>query len=524
MALGAIALIIGGTLFLYSHLAMQDAREPPQAPTPIPLIGHLIGLARSKFNYHVQLSHEISSPIFTIKMLGQKMYVVTNLDLVQAIQKLPKVLAFSPIAAKFASQACGSSTEAHDILMKNVNGDEGNWGLSMESHEAMRTALKPGAALDDMNRLMMQNIAASLDDLTVGIGQTVEIRLSEWVRDSVTAATTNSVYGPQSPFKERDVANAFWEFENDLMSILVGIMPSFRARRGIAGRATVAKAFEKYFLAEAHEQASMLAQVRYETSFKNGIPVEDIARYEVGGALALLVNTAPAAFWMLLLIYAHPGLLEDIREEVGSIMTQTSDSSGITRHIDITSLKSTCRLLTSTFQEVLRYRSMGTSVRQVMEDTLLEGQWLLKKDSMIQMPSRVMHSDSSLWGHDVDEFNPRRFLKVTGQPTSSGKAPPAAAFRAFGGGSTLCPGRHFATNEILTVVTMFVMRYDMVPQSGQWTLPTVQKTNVAAVVMEPDTDIEVLVSRRKGYEKDDWSFGLRTSDDVFAVVAEDRAK
>ena len=143
-------------------------------------------------------------------MPGQKMYVVTTLDLVQAIQKLPKILAFPPIEAKFASQVCGSSTEAHNILMKNVNGDEGNWGLSMESYEAMRTALKPGAALDEMNRLMMQNIAASLDNLTSGVNQMVKIHLSDWLRDSVTAATTNSVYGPQNPFKDKDVVDSFW--------------------------------------------------------------------------------------------------------------------------------------------------------------------------------------------------------------------------------------------------------------------------------------------------------------------------
>ena len=113
-------------------------------------------------------------------------------------------------------------------------------------------------------------------------------------------------------------------------------------------------------------------------------------------------------------------------------------------------------------------------------------------------------------------------MKNSEQGTKSGKAPPAAAFRAFGGGSTLCPGRHFATNEVLAIVTMFVMRYDMVPLSGSWTLPTVEKTNVAAVVMEPDTDTEVLVSRRKGFERDHWSFGLEASENIFAVVAEDR--
>lgn len=303
------------------------------------------------------------------------------------------------------------------------------------------------------------------------------------------------------------------------MSILVGFLPSLMARKALAGRARVAGAFENYFLARGHEQASMLAQKRYETSEKNGIATKDIARYEIGGAIALLVNTAPAAFWMLLLIHAYPGLREEIREEVGMAMTQTSDDSGMTtRHMDITSLKTTCPLPTSTFQEVLRYRSMGTSVRQVMEDTILDGQWLLKKDSMIQMPSRVVHSDSSLWGPDAEDFNPRRFMKDGGKSNRA----PSAAFRAFGGGSSLCPGRHFATNEVLAVASMFIMRYDMAPLSGEWRLPTVEKTNVAAVVMEPDTDVEVVVSRRNGYEADRWSCGLKTSEEIFAVVAEDR--
>lgn len=306
------------------------------------------------------------------------------------------------------------------------------------------------------------------------------------------------------------------------MSILVGILPSIMARKGLAGRARVAKAFESYFLAGGHKQASILMQNRYNTSARNGISNRDIARYEIGGALALLVNIAPATFWMLLLAYADPGLLEEIRQEVELVITRTSDSLGSTNHIDISSLKSTCPLLTSTFQEVLRYRSMGTSVRQVMEDTILDGQWLLKKDSMVQMPSRVLHSDSSLWGPDTREFNPRRFMKGESRGMKSRRAP-AAAFRAFGGGSTLCPGRHFATNEVLAVASMFIMRYDMVPLSGEWNLPTVGNTNVASVVMEPDTDIDVMVSQRKGFEGDRWSFDLKSSDKIFAVVAEDSA-
>ncbi len=63
--------------------------------------------------------------------------------------------------------------------------------------------------------------------------------------------------------------------------------------------------------------------------------------------------------------------------------------------LDITSVKTYCSLLTSTFQEVLRHRSMGTSIRQVMQDNA----------------ERVIHKDPSVWGTGVDNFNPRRFMK-----------------------------------------------------------------------------------------------------------------
>lgn len=100
-------------------------------------------------------------------MPGSRMYIVASLKLVQAIQKQSKVLAFPPIEAKFASKVCDSSTDAHNILMRNVNGDEEDWGLSMESYAAMRTALSPGPDLDQMNRVMLQDIATSLEDFNL---------------------------------------------------------------------------------------------------------------------------------------------------------------------------------------------------------------------------------------------------------------------------------------------------------------------------------------------------------------------
>ena len=314
-------------------------------------------------------------------------------------------------------------------------------------------------------------------------------------------------------------------FESDLVMIMMNVVPSITARKGYSSRALVSRAFEDYFQNKGHELGSVLVQNRYATSTKFKVPLADIARYEVGGAIAVLVNTAPAAFWMLYHAFAYPDVLDGLRKEVGTIMASRCDQDGtVTRSLDITKVKTNCPLLTSTFQEVLRIRAMGTSVRQVMQDTLLNDQYLLKKDSTILMPSLVVHTDPSIWGSDVGEFNHKRFMKPgVRTKVSGGKRPNPAAFRAFGGGTTLCPGRHFATTEILAVVVMFIMRYEITPPNGRWVAPTTENSNIAAVIMEPDSEIEFEITTRKGYEEGAWAFSLADSEMIFAVAAEDLA-
>ena len=144
---------------------------------------------------------------------------MTTPELIQATQKLPKVLAFPPIESKFASRICGVSQAAENIVNDNVNGDHGATGMSMESYAAMRAALTPGTGFDEMNRKMIQNIEASLDELKTTEAPSVTIGLARWFRQNVTAASTNSVYGPKNPFKDPAVMDAFWYLTLKISSI-----------------------------------------------------------------------------------------------------------------------------------------------------------------------------------------------------------------------------------------------------------------------------------------------------------------
>ena len=98
------------------------------------------------------------------------------------------------------------------------------------------------------------------------------------------------------------------------MKPLGGIMPSLMARKGITGRASVATAFGKYFLAEDHQQASIL--MRQEPSFRNGITIKLISRHDT--------KFDSTSTWYCTCRFVdapshptHPGLLVEIREDVG---------------------------------------------------------------------------------------------------------------------------------------------------------------------------------------------------------------
>ncbi|KAI6084949.1 putative cytochrome P450 [Hypoxylon rubiginosum] len=484
-----------------------NSQEPPAAPSSIPLIGHVVGMSRSSFNYYTELSKRIDAPIFTVSLPGQRMYIVTKPELIQQAQKQHRALAFPPIAAKFATTVVGLSKEGQAILTRNLNGDEGDHGLSMETYAAMHAALHPGPALDDMNRAMLAEINKSLNELAPVDKK--QFGMFTWLRDNLTLATTRAVYGPQNPFDDKEIRDAFWEFEGGLMQILVGFLPSITARKPVVARAKVVRAFEEYYNAGGIDKASAYARNRYEVEVNNKLPAEDIARSSVGGTIALLVNTVPSVFWVLLHLHAYPHLLGQVRDEVDTC-THTDD---MTKTINMASLKEQCPLLLSTYQEVLRDRAMGASVREVMEDTQLGG-FLLKKGAMLQMPSRVIHTDESLWGST--EYNPRRFLE-----SEKKNRPRDVCFRAFGGGKTLCPGRHFATNEILAMVALWIARFDMRPVCGEWTMPTTAKTNVAAAIMGPDEDVQVEITTRKGLNSVQWAVKLEASDKTFAIVTED---
>lgn len=169
----------------------------------------------------------------------------------------------------------------------------------------------------------------------------------------------------------------------------------------------------------------------------------------------------------------------------------------------------------SSLQEVLRLHSVGISTRLAVENYMLDNRFLLKKDATIMIPGPVQHKNTAIWGDDVDAFNHRRFL-----PKERRHNP--IAFRAFGGGTTLCPGRHFASTEILTFTAPLLLRFDMLPAGGKWEHMTTEKAGLWEVTPIPDEDIEIeLVPRDDDYKDAKWRVLMTDTDKSMPISAED---
>ena len=236
---------------------------------------------------------------------------------------------------------------------------------------------------------------------------------------------------------------------------------------------------------------------RYSANLKYGITTQNQGLLEVGTLLGVLANTIPVVFYMLAHVYSDRILLQDIRNELENTSLSTA-ADGKNCILRVATIREKCHLLHSTFQEVLRVHAQGAGARFVREDTLLDNQYLLKKSMVVQMPIAVLHSDPSSWGSNADQFQPRRFLKQ--KDTEVVFNANSSAYRPFGGGTSLCPGRHFVTLEVLALTAYLVLIFDIEPWNCAWSIPRQKQESLATNVFPPDKDVEVRIDRRSGYE------------------------
>ena len=221
----------------------------------------------------------------------------------------------------------------------------------------------------------------------------------------------------------------------------------------------------------------------------------------VTGIVGINANTIPVSTWAVMEMIRDRELLTRLRKEIdGVIVVEDGETKfDLQRLVNLP-------LLQSLYVEVMRLRVSINVTRELVQPLEVEGH-LLKPGSVLQAPTELSHYDEAVWGvegHPAAEFWAERHVEyVDGAPVFAMRGRPTDFF-PYGGGVAICPGRHFAKQEIMLTIAMLASKFEY--EFVSWVdigsgipsdRPPINDPKYAgAAGVPPDRDMKVRVKRR----------------------------
>lgn len=152
--------------------------------------------------------------------------------------------------------------------------------------------------------------------------------------------------------------------------------------------------------------------------------------------------------------------MKRIRSEAAGIISSNKDTSDRFEevNIDITKREEKCPILHSSFKEAIRLGNQIFEHRYAIRDATVKDEngteYLLRKGVDVMWSIKSMHRLKDCWPEATD-FRPERFL-----PTQMDHKQ-QQSYVPFGGGKHLCPGRYFAVAEVLGLIIIMVVGFEV---------------------------------------------------------------
>ncbi|KZL75264.1 prostacyclin synthase [Colletotrichum tofieldiae] len=503
----SLAMLLALAIIVYKFASPEiDEREPPPMKPRIPVIGHLIGMIRHQSGYFGTLEDR-KMVIATLPILSGKVYGIWDATLIQSVYR-NRHLSFEPFAVEFAQRELGFNNAILKVIQESTLIPEFFDGI----HKSMNAD-----NLHRMNANALAYVSGALDDVCKGSEAFETTNLFVWVRDLMTMATAEALYGPHNPMrKDASLMHDAWVFEADLPVLMLGVAPSITARRCYNARQRLQAALSDYYRnnRDYHEDASQIVKNRAAVLRNHGISGDEVGIMELALLHVATSNTIPTLFWFMVHVFSRPELVVRLRDEVLPVV-QHGGNGEVT--LDIGTLDERCPLLVSCYREAIRVSSQGMGNRRVMEDTTISDgngrSYLLKKGCNVQVSAQVMHRLEKSWGPDNASFVPDRFVVKNGKENADSEKMKRASFIAFGGGRHLCPGRNFAFAENLGFVASLLAGFDVSPLDEKMTktdtVPKAAACSMTNAVVKPLDNGEgygVRVRRREGWHNVKWRY------------------
>ncbi|KAI0386387.1 cytochrome P450 [Hypomontagnella monticulosa] len=196
-----------------------------------------------------------------------------------------------------------------------------------------------------------------------------------------------------------------------------------------------------------------------------GVADLDVADGQLSLSMASIHTTSLTLTMLLYDIVVRPQLIEDLRNEIKTVLTT---NNGILSHHALFEMK----LLDSTMKESLRANPgrLARFQRWVAKSVTLSDGTYLPAGYMVEAAHALAVQDPNMY-RNPEKFEPRRFLDLrngTAEDPLGYKnkeqyqfSTVTKDFMHFGFGRHSCPGRFFAANEIKLIIARILMDYDI---------------------------------------------------------------
>ncbi|KAF9494377.1 cytochrome P450 [Pleurotus eryngii] len=464
------ALAIGGLAFCVS-LATSRRRSPPgnlSLPPvygpwylPYPIRGFLamakLGMDEDKFLLSLRRDY---GPVVHLPWPLNQVFVLDG-SLIQKVYGTPSsTLSFTPIRRELHTIAFGSPWK--------ISQGPG-LGRMFPVHAKGLTNLRLDAPVERFTRVVRAKVAQLKEQIESSPGKAVEIPIVKWVIDTMFEAATSGLFGEvfcertsktglQKDFNRFDACFALLAAEMIPMALYPFVPP---IADGMKGRETMFSCLAQWVEDGLPGLEEGVIRDMAQMGLAEGYTSREVATLLSGDLWALQAN-APYIASALLLYILQSDILHQVREEIDALPKQ---SEGTPDPVVTLKTLSSMPLVTSCVQETVRMNTSSFSIRVVEKDFVLspssEGGIFIPAGMRVVCITRVAHLMDDLWGAHPESWIGDRFLaEKEGDALSSKRS---REMNGFGGGISICEGRHLATAELKSILTIMLSNLDITP-------------------------------------------------------------
>ncbi|KAI0651986.1 cytochrome P450 [Trametes meyenii] len=477
-----LALVLFGLYWLSKILRPTDPSRPPIAKYWIPWLGSAVEMGKDPDGFFTNMT-QLLGPIFRVKTLGQQRIFVTSPSLISTVYRDSQNFDFLAIRVELGEIAFSLDTKlGREPYMLETY-------MPAFHHALLPTNLRP----------MIDAYVSSAHDCVRGAVANLNgsaIPLASFIAPPAYHSAAFAGFGAAFPIQE---SYPLFRAYDDYFHMLASGLPRVLFSKPLNAWDKLVDLIEAYVdrIGDNIDEAPHYTQVALRAR-ENGWTNRFTASVLSTQLWALQANAVWAAYWLIALLLQEPEGLAPLIAEVDSVRRSwvaahpSTPLSGFFEDVALGSSKS-LPLLTSAIQETLRYTSQTFSIRQVVNPVRLGG-FDLRTGEQVVCVTRQVHMDEEIHP-SASVFDIRRYLDGP-KAMKDGKLV-ANHSMPFGGGVSMCEGRHFAMSELKTFIAMLLTYSTLELDPASTSRPEFAWERIGAGIMHPRGDVQVIVRKRQ---------------------------